>query len=417
MPVRVRWRSLAPPLLFAFRRTENGQALGVRQVCSRILWRNLTLSQRLAAISLIVFWPLAMMGNVPLHLYRYGAGVRNASGKSRLRQCLDQVALIFRHRLAPKHYYRFRLYRPDLLSQAEHVLMRNQTDGFVYPLLQAAQNAKAQPLRDKLGFAEFCAANGLPHVPTILAFARRKELRPSRPSKEPSDDIDLFVKPIHGSRGTRAELWRHTGGRQYRSADGRQIDRQGLLAHVAALSKDRSMLVQPALRNHPALLDLTSGALCTMRLVSWRNEAGEFEVTNAILRMPVDPASSVDNFHAGGIAAPIDLATGTLGRATDLGQAADIVWHDVHPFTGAAITGRALPMWRDTLDLAKRAHRAFHRHIVVGWDIAVLETGPCLIEGNESPGVGTLQRAAGVPLGNQRFGQIMAFHLRSFLDC
>ncbi|MGH6893686.1 MAG: sugar-transfer associated ATP-grasp domain-containing protein [Dongiaceae bacterium] len=159
------------------------------------------------------------------------------------------------------------------------------------------------------------------------------------------------------------------------------------------------------------MLDLSAGALCTVRLLSCRNHAGDFEVTNAAFRMAVNPVSPVDNFHSGGIAAAVDIATGRLGPATDLGHGPDFKWHDRHPFTGAEITGRQLPMWRETVDLAVRAHRVFHDYVLVGWDVAVLEDGPCVIEGNRGPDVDIHQRTSRGPIGNGRFGELLAHNL------
>lgn len=411
MPAGTQWRALAPPPYLAMKGSK-GQ---VRRLCSRVQWRNLSVLQRIAAILMLAFWPPAMVGTIPFHLWLYGAGVRRASGKSLLRQAVEQVTVICGDRLAPKHYYRFRLYLPDLRQKAGDFLLRNQMDGFVYPLLQQSKGRRPQPLRDKRRFAAFCQASGLPCVPTLFALKRGGEVLVPL-AVHTFDGVDLFVKPVSGSRGARSERWNHVAAVRYRSPCGRELDRAGLLAHLAALSQRESILIQPALSNHPALLDLTSGALCTIRAVSWRNEAGAFEITDAILRMPADPTSSVDNFHAGGIAASIHIASGTLGRATDMGTSPDVVWHDTHPATGALITGRVMPMWDHVVALAMRAHRAFDEHLVVGLDIALLDDGPCLIEGNESPGVGTLQRVGREPLGGRRFGALVAHHLKPYLD-
>jgi hypothetical protein len=411
MGLQVRWRALLPPPFLGLDNADDGRAPNVRRLCSRVLWRHLSALQRLAAALLIVLWPLQAIVSAWPQLRRYGEGVRKASGKGRLRQLLEQVSLILCHRISPKHYYRFRLYMPGLRRQAGDFLMRNQMDGIVYPLLQRPEAARSQPLRNKMKFAAHCRANELPHVPTLALFVRGRR----RAGTGTLDGRDLFVKPVRGSRGAGAERWNNSGGRHYRSTQGRELDQAALLRRIAKLSRREPFLLQPAVRNHPGFLDLTTGALCTMRLVSWRNEAGAFEVTDAIIRMPVDPASPVDNFHAGGIAAPIDIATGTLGRATDMGNRPEIVWHDAHPVTGARIAGRRLPFWSKTVELARRAHEVFDRHVVIGWDIAVLDDGPCLIEGNQHPGVGTLQRAAGVPLGDRRFGALVAHHLKPYL--
>jgi hypothetical protein len=153
------------------------------------------------------------------------------------------------------------------------------------------------------------------------------------------------------------------------------------------------------------------GALATVRLLSCRNAQGEFEVTNASFRMAANPKSAVDNIHAGGIATPVDLAIGRLGPASDLGLGPKFAWHDTHPVTGAQITGRILPFWPETMALARRAHAKFSEWAVIGWDIAILDEGPRLIEGNKGPDVDLIQRPLRGPIGNGRFGALLAFNL------
>ena len=70
-------------------------------------------------------------------------------------------------------------------------------------------------------------------------------------------------------------------------------------------------------------------------------------------------------------------------------------------------------MWPETMDLAIQAHRCFPDYVVIGWDIAVLEDGPCVIEGNRGPDVDIHQRTCRGPIGNGRFGELLAFNLES----
>ena len=100
-----------------------------------------------------------------------------------------------------------------------------------------------------------------------------------------------------------------------------------------------------------------------------------------------------------------------ISRLTRLGPGRG--WCERHPDTGAAIAGRALPYWQETLDLARRAHTlAFADHVVIGWDIAILAEGPRLVEGNKGPDLDLVQKSHREPLGNARLGQLLAFHLR-----
>jgi hypothetical protein len=144
-----------------------------------------------------------------------------------------------------------------------------------------------------------------------------------------------------------------------------------------------------------------------------RTERGSYEAVCALFRMAVGDNRQVDNFHAGGIAAPIDVASGRLGAATDWGLRPRHGWKSHHPDTGGPIEGRILPLWAETRALAERAHAAFADRHIVGWDMAILEDGPAIVEANGGPDTDMHQRVSREPLGNQRFGELMAFHLRN----
>jgi hypothetical protein len=127
--------------------------------------------------------------------------------------------------------------------------------------------------------------------------------------------------------------------------------------------------------------------------------------------MAMSPESPIDNFHAGGIAAAVDLATGRLGAASDLGYGPNFVWHEKHPVTGAQIAGRILPFWHEAMALTVEAHAAFSEWAVIGWDVAILDDGPRLIEGNKGPDIDVIQRTLRVPIGGGRFGKLLAHNL------
>jgi hypothetical protein len=75
------------------------------------------------------------------------------------------------------------------------------------------------------------------------------------------------------------------------------------------------------------------------------------------------------------------------------------------------IVGHPLPLWTDTKALAIAAHRAFADRVMIGWDIAITDDGPIIVEGNSSPDLDIVQRF-GAPVCNSRFGELLAWHLR-----
>jgi len=384
-------------------------ALRVHQICNKAVWRSLGLGGRLYAALLALVWPVTAAAASMPWLRRNSAAIRALTGKGKLRQFIEILRLAIRHRISPRCYYMFEFYLPERMARAGDYLMRYETKQIAYRLLRPVRARTGMAIKDKIAFAIFCRDNDLPAVPLVAAFqdgARVPEIGDSEPPQS-----DLFAKRVFGKGGARAYRWNWIGNGRYRSTTGEESSGVDLMAHFAALSQREPYLVQPALTNHAELRPLSLGALSTVRLLTCRNPQGRFEVTNASFRMSANPKSPVDNFHAGGIASPVDLATGCLGPASDLGLGPKFAWHDRHPLTGAPITGCVLPFWPEAKALATRAHAAFAEWTVIGWDIAILDEGARLIEGNKGPDVDMIQRTLRGPIGSGRFGELLAYNL------
>jgi hypothetical protein len=399
-----------PPRFFVPRPIATAPAaLRLHAICNRAVWRSLGLGQKLLAAALRVAWPLTAVGSVMPFLLRNAAPIRALTGKSALRQFAESFGLAIRHNMPPKYYYIYEFYLPERMAQAGDYILRYETKEIAYRLLHPAKQTTGLPIKDKFVFAQFCLDHDLPSVPLLAAL--RDGTRVAGVGEARLPERDIFVKRFLGKGGWGAERWNFIGADRYRSMDGSELSAAALLDHVARLSKKQPYLLQPALVNHAALRELSVGALCTVRLLTCRDEQGGHEVTNASYRMSNNPRSAVDNIHAGGIAAPIDLATGRMGPASDLGLGPKFAWYDSHPLTHAPIAGRVLPHWQEAMALAVRAHDAFSEWAVIGWDVALLDDGAWLIEGNKGPDVDLMQRPLRGPIGNGRFGALLAYHL------
>lgn len=338
---------------------------------------------------------------------KLGPSIKQRAGKSALRQFAEQMGFMWKFGLAPKTYYQFELFDPECGRLAGQYLQRNETKSAAYKIMHKPTDHR---LSEKLEFHNRCRALGLPVAPIVFAategapdpqFAETTEMPP----------FDLFIKPRKGSGGRGAVKWQYAEG-IFVHADGRHMTPGALRQAVVEQSAEQNMLVQKTLTNHPDLTDVSCRTLTTIRIVTCRNEGGEYEVTNAAFRMPRVAGSPVDNFHAGGIAAAVDIATGRLGAATDLGLSANSGWFTQHPITGAPIEGRLLPCWQDARELVETAHAHFSDFAVIGWDVAILPDGPCIIEANGAPDLDIIQRTARAPLGNARLGRLMAWHVK-----
>ena len=106
----------------------------------------------------------------------------------------------------------------------------------------------------------------------VIAAADWERCSRDRSSRAVLPDRDLFVKPRSGSGGHRMERWDVVGEARYRNSKGETLSREELVKHLAAMSLKDDYLVQPRLANHPALDDISNGALATVRLLTCRNK-------------------------------------------------------------------------------------------------------------------------------------------------
>lgn len=158
------------------------------------------------------------------------------------------------------------------------------------------------------------------------------------------------------------------------------------------LSELNSGLIEDVIVQHPDVSRLYPHAVNTYRIVTIYAE-GKANVVYAFIRMG-NGGRPVDNINAGGMAAPINLDTGIIEYpAFDK----DSNYFDAHPATGCPIVGYQLPYWQESLDMCLRAAAVVPQIGYAGWDIAVSEDGPQLIEGNPFPGHDILQMPPHVP--------------------
>ncbi len=397
-----------PPPIWPFHHTASRSraAAHIRAAYAGQSWRLAGPLRKALFCAACLLWPIAGAAMAARETWRSGGALQRRLGKGRCRQFLEQYLLALRHGILPRYYYVFELHDPALQIVAADYLHRFETKGGIYSMLRRSEVtvAAGRPLHDKAKFFACCRASGIATPEVLLS------LHAGTGDAADLAPIDLFVKPTTGRGGEGAEKWLHIGNGWLRHD--RHLDAAALLARLRRRSQATPLIVQPALRPHASLADVAMAALPTVRIITMVNEAGDVEALNAVFRMPRAPDSAVDNFHAGGIAAAVEMASGRLDAATDIGLGADTAWHRHHPVTGGVIAGRSLPYWREVTDLACRAHRAMNDRVIIGWDVAILDDGPVVIEGNGWPDLDIHQRAERRPLGSQRLGGLLSHHIR-----
>lgn len=380
---------------------EAGVTDALRSAIAERYWHPEGLADWLELVLGVAISPIGLFLASAFYISRNGRLINQRFGKSIPQQFVEQMKLYFSCGVLPPWYYIFSLH-DEGAKRAGTFIQRFETKRCLFPMLKPK---KGTPLNDKKRFAAYCAERQIRCVETLLA------LEGERPDCG-LPEYDLFVKPSSGRGGRGAERWDLVGPARFASASGERLGAEKLLDRLVERSRRHHLIVQPRLRPHEQLLEITAGALPTMRVLTCLNENREPEVVTAMLRTSFGRNITVDNLHAGGIGALIDLETGTLSKSSNLGSDAALGWISVHPDTGARIEGREVPCWERVKADAVAAHRHFLDRVVIGWDIAVVEDGPIFIEGNGNPDLDILQRFMRTGLRDHRFGKLLDHHIQ-----
>ena len=348
-------------------------------------------------------WPFRLLALAGEELRRNGRAVRQQYGVGLLAQFGRMLRVAVSSNVAPGSFYRFRLFDPENARRAHEYLQADELDG-----LHAALTSRLpslDPIDDKELFFLEGRSRGLRVVPVVASFDPERGERWYDGQSLPEQD--LILKPSRELSGRGVERWTWDAAfATWRNGE-RNFGPRELLDHCRSAGGLKKHLLQRRVFNHSALTPLAPGGLATLRVVSYRRPSGQCGIIMSGLRMPTG-GQCVDNFAAGGIAAPVD-SKGALGTAVAKDPTKGRF--DTHPDSGAPIAGASVPYYREALDLTIRAHAGFPWVPTVGWDVVIASDGPLLLEANPSWGFELAQIVPNKPLGATPYAEVFLEHL------
>jgi len=148
---------------------------------------------------------------------------------------------------------------------------------------------------------------------------------------------------------------------------------------INRLKETGNDFVEDFVQQHQKLNELSPSGLNTIRIITQLNNKDEVEILGTRLRITIN--SAIDNLAAGNIAAPINLETGLIEGS---GVYSDITKQDElkHPITDIELIGFQIPFWKESIQMVKDAALLHKENRSIGWDVAITNNGPELIEGN-----------------------------------
>lgn len=155
------------------------------------------------------------------------------------------------------------------------------------------------------------------------------------------------------------------------------------------LKNDNICLVEEVISQHKDLNKLYDKSVNSLRMFTF-NDGKVSHFLHAVLKL--GNGGFVDNFSSGGMYCFADLDGNIITPAIDQ----DDNIYEKHPITGENILGFKIPYFKEAINLVKNASLVVNEVKYVGWDVAITDKGPVLIEGNCYPGIFQIKPSFGL---------------------
>jgi len=287
---------------------------------------------------------------------------RKKCNRTKIGIMIDIAYCVLRYKISIMDYFQFGFYTLDKEE-------RNKYVGTPWiEEYQAKVNPKSENylLHNKVKFLEVYAPFIKRSYATLADFQQKN---------------DSAMKVLHNKSGKIVlKSFYGEGGHGIEIIPTRDLGTKAVIEHLKPTGND---FVEECIIQHRDLARLSPSAINTVRIVTQLHNNNQVDIIITVLRISV--ISVVDNLSAGNFAAPINPLTGIVEGP---GIYSDITKPDVfiHPITGIDIVGFKIPYWKEVVQMAKDAALHNKKNRSIGWDIAITDDGPVLIEGNHNWG-------------------------------
>lgn len=144
------------------------------------------------------------------------------------------------------------------------------------------------------------------------------------------------------------------------------------------LTDKKFCTIEDNIVQHPALSKLYSNAVNSLRIITIIDDNNVPHCVYLVQKMGCG-GSIIDNNC---LFSPVDSETGVIKYPAHSGDTTKGIVYNEHPDTKIHIQGYQLPFIKEAVDMCLKAAMVVPQVRYVGWDVALTENGPVIIEGN-----------------------------------
>lgn len=304
--------------------------------------------------------------------------------KGKVRVALELLRGLVRARDLNSYYYVYGLDRKDGVKTDDYLSYKE------FRRIRDSRNKRPQGqpacdyrclLRDKFIFSQLAGSLSIPcSVNLALCSGVSVSWLPGLDSTtwdeiafDHEKKFDGFCKPLSGINGRGAFPLALREGRFFLGEE--EISPSELKEKVTG-----KCVLQDRIRQHRTMESLHPASVNTIRLITFNNE-GNVELFSAAQRIGTKDRG-LDNWTAGGILVGINPTTGRL-KKTGFYKPGYGGRVERHPQSGIIFSGFQIPFFDSAVQVVKKFHSYLDGIHSIGWDVAITETGPVVVEGND----------------------------------
>jgi hypothetical protein len=339
---------------------------------------------------------------------------RAASGKSYIGQLIEIFRLRKKYtRLSGSDYFDYQLYDDQKFSFAQKAeFAGNGICGNFYGSI--TERSFVGMAGDKLSAYGVFKGFGLPQAKHYAIISQKYRFCGDLPHLTKCSqvlrffreqaDYPIFVKPIRGKFGEGAHVIKsYNHARSIIEIDnGANVDASEFIGELLN-PRFEGFVCQERLKPHPEIENIAGGTIASFRFVVLYYADGP-RIIRAVWKIPAQ-GNITDNFDGGrgaNLVAALNLDTGLVERVVG-GRPNEETELIVHPDTGKQMTNFTVPFWEEACEVCRKAAGIFPTVRYQGWDIAITNHGPKILELNVGSHVDLVQRAYGKGIFDAEF--------------
>jgi hypothetical protein len=311
----------------------------------------------------------------------------------------DLLLLNLHNQLGVRAYFQYRLFDPTipLWKKKNYLPDSGWATQRLWSLLNPVQYRL--PFSNKLVFNRVFGGQGLPvarllgvYDPAVGHTTEGQDLRNAEDLRRwlPQAPAQGFAfKALWGMEGHQVlVLARRSEDNPgtFLTLSGERYDAEGLVRFAGnvrelerrGVPETQAYLVEERVRPHPTLAELVGPTLCCVRVITFIGLDGSPHILGAVYKIQPKPLG-LDHMTYGSIGSWVDPRSGKLGQGRTRHE---FGYATVIPGTDKTFVGFELPQWPEIREVALKAATVVPWARSIGWDIAISDRGPVLIEGN-----------------------------------